>query len=79
MLWTLLRRHPNVANRACYSDTADVAFWHTAEVPLVCRDFRFRGHNEHQNRGCRLPLLTHNGLQRRLPIRSAGDPEGAFL
>ncbi len=41
----------------------DFRLWHKAEVPPVSRDFRFRGLNGHQNRGCRLPLLTRNGSQ----------------
>ena len=30
----------DVPNRACYSETADVAYWHKAEVPPASRDFR---------------------------------------
>jgi hypothetical protein len=30
--------------------TANVAYWHKAEVPPASRDFRFRGLNGHQER-----------------------------
>ncbi len=61
--------------------------WHETAVPPAHDDFRFRGHNGHQNRGCRLPLLTHNGLQRvldhprlhrPLPLEVARGGAGAF-
>ena len=41
---------------------SNVRLWHKTEVPPAGRDFRFRGHNGHQNRGSRLPLVPLRGV-----------------